>query len=231
MKGVIVAAGKGTRLLPLTEKVPKPMIDVGGKPILWHIIELLKRHGIKDIIITTHHLAGSIHEYFRDGRDLGVNILYTVEKELVGPAGGVKPLEGFLEDTFAVVYGDNLTNADLSAMAKLHREKDASATIGVYRETRNPQSKGIIETDGDGRIVSFEEKPEKPKSNLASGAVYILEPSVFKHIKNGFCDFGKDVFPSMLRAGERMYVFEVERLVDVGTFESLEKARKDFSGA
>ncbi len=230
MIGVIVAAGKGTRLLPLTEKVPKPMIDVGGKPILWHIIELLKKHGIKDIVITTHHLASCIHEYFRDGTDSGVNILYTVEKELVGAAGGVKSLENFLEGTFVVIYGDNMTNADLSAMAKLHRKKGAAATIGVYMETNNPQSKGIIETDGNGRIVSFEEKPKKPRSNLASGAVYILEPSVFKYITSGFCDFGKDVFPSMLKAGEKMYAFEVERLVDVGTFEALEKARKDFSG-
>ncbi|MBI2579883.1 MAG: nucleotidyltransferase family protein [Candidatus Aenigmarchaeota archaeon] len=228
MKGVIIAAGKGTRLLPLTEKTPKVMIDVGGKPILEHIIELLKSHGIKDIIITTHHLASSIHEYFREGGDFGVNIVYTVEKELVGTAGGIAQLGNFLDGTFVLVYGDNMTNADITSMAKFHRQKKAAATIGVYREQDKPESKGIVETDSDGRIVSFEEKPEKPKSNLASGAVYMLEPSVFRYITEGFCDFGKDVFPAMLKAGERLYAFEIEKLIDIGTFETLEKARTMF---
>lgn len=228
MKAVIIAAGKGTRLLPLTEKVPKVMIDVGGKPILEHIIDLLKSHGIKDIAITTHYLAGSIHDYFRDGRKFGVNIIYTVEKELVGTAGGVKPLENFFRGTFLAVYGDNLTNADITAMAKSHKQKKAAATIGVYREMHKPESKGIVEVDGEGRILSFSEKPEKPKSNLANGAVYILEPSAFKYITEGFCDFGRDVFPAMLKAGEKLCAFEVERLLDIGTFETLEKARKMF---
>jgi NDP-sugar pyrophosphorylase family protein len=225
MKGVILAAGRGTRLLPLTESMPKVMMDVGGKPVLHHAINLMKSHGIKDIIITTHHLSHLIHGYFLDGKDFGVNIVYTVEKGLVGTSGGIKPLEGFLNDTFVLMYGDNLAKVDLTKMLRFHRKNSATATIGVYREKGMPETKGIVETDESGKIISFEEKPESPMSDLANAAIYILEPKVFDYIPEGFSDFGKDVLPKMVREGERMYAFEIESLIDIGTFETLEKAR------
>ncbi len=112
-------------------------------------------------------------------------------------------------------------------MIRFHKKKGASATMGVYREMEKPRTKGIIEAV-EGRIVSFEEKPERPKSNLANAAIYVLEPSVFKHIPEGFSDFGKDVFPGMMANGEPLYAFEVESLIDIGTFETLEKARNLF---
>lgn len=227
MIGVIIAAGKGTRLLPLTEKMPKVMLEVGGKPIIEHIIGTMKSTGITDIIITTHHLSQMIQDYFSDGKDFGVNIMYTREKELVGNAGGIKPLEGFIDGTFVVIYGDNIAKADLAEMIRFHKKKGASATMGVYREMEKPRTKGIVEAV-EGRIVSFEEKPERPKSNLANAAIYVLEPSVFKHIPEGFSDFGKDVFPGMMANGEPLYAFEVESLIDIGTFETLEKARNLF---
>ena len=231
VKGVIIAAGKGTRLLPLTEKVPKVMLEVGGKPIIGHIMNLMKSAGITDIIITTCHLSQTIQDYFSDGKDFGVSLLYTKEKELVGNAGGIKTLGDFIAETFVVIYGDNIADVDLAEMIRFHKKKGASATMGVYHEKEKPETKGIVEADGNGRIVSFTEKPKNPKSDLANAAIYILEPSVFGYIPEGFSDFGKDVFPSMLAAGEPMYVFEVKSLIDIGTFETLEKARKLFGHA
>ncbi|MDI6721168.1 MAG: nucleotidyltransferase family protein, partial [Candidatus Aenigmarchaeota archaeon] len=168
MIGIIVAGGKGTRLLPLTTTTPKVMMEVGGRPVLEHMINLMKSHGIEDIIITTQHLPDRIHSYFFDGKDLGVNILYVVEKEPLGNAGCIKSLENIISDTFAVANGDNLTDANLTEMIKFHREKNSVATIGTYREKESPRSKGIIEADASGKIISFAEKPDKPKSDLAN---------------------------------------------------------------
>ena len=228
MKGIIIAAGKGTRLLPLTENVPKVMLEIGGKPAIEHVINMMKSAGIKDIAITTHHLFHIIQNYFSDGRDFGVSIIYTKEKELVGNSGGIKTLENFIDGTFVVIYGDNIADVNLYEMVEFHKNKGASATIGVYHEKEKPETKGIIETDDNGKITSFLEKPKNPKSNIANAAIYILGPSVFRYIPEGFSDFGKDVFPAMLFAGEPMYVFDVKKLIDIGTFETLEQARNSF---
>jgi mannose-1-phosphate guanylyltransferase/phosphomannomutase len=228
MKTVILAAGKGTRLRPLTYNIPKCMVPINGKPLLEYTINLLKKHGLTDIIITTGYLAYQIQYYFNEGRDYGVNILYTKEKELLGTAGGLKRIQNFLDDTFVLIYGYNFTNMDLASLIKFHKKNKADITLALYEEKDKPSTKGLVEIDKRGRITKFVEKPEKPFTKLANAAIYVIEPEIMKFIPdNMFFDLNRDLIPFLIKKGKSVYGLKIDYLVDIGTHKTYKKADKD----
>ncbi len=228
MKTVILAAGKGTRLRPLTYNIPKCMVPINGKPLLEYTINLLKKHGLTDIIITTGYLAYQIQYYFNEGSGYGVNILYTKEKELLGTAGGLKRIQNFLDDTFVLIYGDNFTNMDLASLIKFHKKKKADITLALYEEKDKPSTKGLVEIDKRGRITKFVEKPEKPFTKLANAAIYVIEPEIMKFIPdNMLFDLNRDLIPLLIKKGKSVYGLKIDYLVDIGTHKTYKKADKD----
>ncbi len=230
MKGMILAAGEGRRLRPLTNSLPKPMLPVAGRPLLEHIISHLRHCGVTDLAINLHHLPQAVMEHFGDGSRWGVQIRYSVEAELLGSAGGVKRLQSFFDEPFVVYYGDLLTRADLRPMIAAHRRRgDAIATMGLYR-VPDPWNRGIVQIDSAGRITRFVEKPPRDEafSNLANAGIYVLEPEVLNFIPpDSPCDFGRDVFPALLTAGATVagYVLDAP-LIDIGLPEKYREANR-----
>ena len=229
---MVLAAGQGTRLRPLTVQTPKVLLPVGGVPLICHTLAWLKRHGISQVVINLHHLGEKIRAFLGDGSKFGVEIHYSIEESLLGTAGGVKRAGHFLDGTFAVVYGDILTNFDLSAMVEFHREKEALATVAVSKATK-PSGAGVVELKKDGRIVSFVEKPSRGTElgNVWNGGIYILEKQVLDSIPgHGSCDFAYHVFPELIRAGLPLYGYRLtsaDYLIDIGTIDKYRKANQD----
>jgi NDP-sugar pyrophosphorylase family protein len=207
---MILAAGGGTRLHPLTFTLPKAMVPVLNRPVMEHIIGLLRRHGIAEIIANLHHHPQPIRAYFGDGSRCGVSLQYSREQEILGTAGGVKNVAAFFGDqTFLVIGGDDLADFDVTAMTAFHRERGALATIAVM-QVEQVSEYGIVVADDDGRIRSFQEKPkpEEAKSRLANTGVYMFEPGVLDFIPAGeFFDFGKQVFPLLLEKGAPFFAW------------------------
>ncbi|MBN2366079.1 MAG: nucleotidyltransferase [Calditrichaeota bacterium] len=202
MKAVIMAGGFGTRLRPLTYNLPKPMAPVFNKPMMEHIILLLKEYGIQDIIALLYFQPHHITDYFGDGKKWKVNIRYVSAEADFGTAGSVKNAEEFLDERFIIISGDVLTDYHLDHLLKFHEERGAEATIALSRQT-NPLQFGIVMTKEDGQIDRFLEKPTWGQvfSDTINTGIYVLEPSVLHRIppKEEF-DFSKDLFPAMLRA-------------------------------
>ncbi|RME75853.1 MAG: nucleotidyltransferase family protein [Chloroflexi bacterium] len=216
---MILAAGEGRRLRPLTLHMPKPMLPVAGKPLLEHIIIHLRKCGITELAINLHHLPDAVTSYFGDGSAWGVSLRYSIEEQLLGSAGGVKRLESFFDDTFVVYYGDLLTWADLRPLVTYHRVMGGIATMGLYR-VPDPWNRGIVDLDPQGWITRFVEKPPRHEvfSDLANAGIYVLEPDVLADIPADTpYDFGHDVFPALLANGQRVagYVIE-DLLIDIG---------------
>jgi len=206
---MILAAGEGTRLRPLTNYLPKGMMPVANRPVMEYVVRLLASHGFSDILVNLHHMPEPIQAHFSDGRDLGVRISYQREEALLGTAGSVKRAAGFFDDTFLVIGCDDLTDVDLSAILAFHRDQKALATIAtcVVEDTSHY---GVVEADGCGRILSFVEKPKpgESPSNLANTGVYFFEPEILSHIpESEVYDFGRQIFPSLLEKGERFYAY------------------------
>lgn len=235
MKALILSAGLGTRLKPLTNNVPKTMVDVGGKPLLWYHINHLKKHGITDIWINVHWYPQVIMDYFGDGSAYGVDIHYSIEKELLGTSGALKNPNSAIENefkkgTFIVVYGDNLTNFDHTKLIDFHNKKASLFTEGLY-EAIEPWTMGVIETNSEGQILRAVEKPPKEEvtTNQVSAGVLVCEPEILDAIPSGFSDFGFDVVPKLLKQGKPLYAFNPQSYVqDCGTHDRLNKARSDF---
>jgi len=233
---MVLAAGKGTRLHSLTEKVPKPMLPVAGKPVLAHIIEWLCYHGIHELAVNLHYRSEVVREYFDDGARWGVEIVYSEEHELLGTAGGVKKMEAFFGDPFLVVYGDVLTDFDLEALFAFHQihSDGPHATLALDRREDSAQC-GIVEIDGDGRINDFIEKPSSGggRSPWVNSGIMILDKMLLETIPaDRFCDFGRDVFPGWLRSGFALYGWkmpETSYVIDIGTPDKLTKANHDWS--
>ena len=229
MKGMILAAGEGRRLRPLTDQVPKPMLPLAGRPLLEHIIVHLRNCGLTDLAVNLYHLPAVVMDYFGDGRRWGVNLRYSVEDRLLGSAGGVKQLEPFFDDTFVVYYGDVLTWTDLRPMIEFHRQAGVTATLGLY-QVPDPWNRGIVELDQKGAIIRFAEKPPRKQvfSNLANAGIYVLDPAVLARIPaDQPYDFGHDVFPRMLTDGLPLagYVLQ-DFLIDIGLPEKYEEANR-----
>ena len=210
MKAMILAAGVGSRLDPLTRAIPKPMVPVVNRPVIEHIVLDLKKHGFDEIMVNLHYLGDVIQQGLGDGARLGVHISYAQEDKLWGDAGSVKRSQAFFGDeTFLVVGGDDISDIDLSGLMDLHREKRAASTIATT-VVEDPSQFGIVVTDEDGRITRFLEKPKGGDvfSNTANTGVYVLEPDVFDLIPpDTFWGFGNNVFPSLLASGRPLYGF------------------------
>lgn len=227
MKAMILAAGEGTRLRPLTNHTPKPMLPIADRPLLEHILLNLKICGITDFGINLYHLPHKVMAYFENGARWGINIRYSVEEQLLGSAGGTKQLQDFFDETFLVYYGDVFTLADLRPLIEFHRQTDAVATMGLYR-VPDPWNRGIVKLNENRQITKFVEKPARDQvfSNLANAGIYVLEPGVLDLIPaNQEYDFGHDVFPDLLARGSTVtgYVIE-DTIIDIGLPEKYQEA-------
>lgn len=226
----MLAAGRGSRLGELTDKIPKPMVPIAGRPLLGWILLWLHAYGVSDVMINVCHHAQAIIEYVGDGREFGVGVHYSKETELLGTAGGVKNVEDHFPGDFLVVYGDLFTGFDLGRLVEHHEASGAAVTMAVTRVDDVTRA-GIVETDKTGRITRFEEKPDEGsvKTNLANAGIYALTPRIFDYVEAGaFTDFGRDVFPAMLGRGEQIDAWEVKGyLQDIGSPERLDRARRD----
>jgi len=199
MKAMILAAGEGTRLRLLTKHCPKPMLPVGGRPLLEHLLKLLRSHGVKEVAINLHYRPEAVTSHFGDGSGLGMNIAYSHEEELLGTAGALRRMAPFLNDTFLVLCGDLLTDADFTSLVEFHRWRGAVATTALHR-VEEPGRAGLVDAAPDGRILRFEEKPPRSRrfTNLACAGIYVFEPSVLAEIPEGRpSDLGRDLFPCL----------------------------------
>lgn len=229
MKAVVMAGGEGTRLRPLTSHRPKPLAPVLNKPIMEHIILLLKDQGITEIVVTLHYLADEIEGYFGDGSEWGVKLYYSVEDTPLGTAGSVKQAEEHLkDDTFIIVSGDALTDIDITRAIEYHRKKQSLATI-VLSHVPNPLEFGVVITDDDGRIKRFLEKPSWGEvfSDTVNTGMYILEPSVFDYMEHGRSfDWSQDIFPQILREEKPLFGYVMEEYwCDVGNLNQYREAQ------
>ena len=230
MKAVIMAGGEGTRLRPLTSNHPKPMIPIANRPMMEHIVQLLQRHGFDEIVVTVAFLANAIRNYFGDGSEFGVRMVYATEETPLGTAGSVRNAMDELDERFLVISGDVLTDIDLSAIVSFHAERGALATIGLTA-VENPLEFGIVITNEDGTIERFLEKPGWGQvfSDTVNNGIFVLEPEIFDFIPDGRpVDFSSEVFPALLDERKPLYGFVCDGYwEDVGTLEAYVSAHKD----
>ncbi|MHB0868353.1 MAG: sugar phosphate nucleotidyltransferase [Chloroflexota bacterium] len=230
MKAVVMAGGEGSRLRPLTLGRPKPMVPIATKPVMQHNLDLLKRHGITEVVVTVQYMASMIQDYFGDGSQLGMKIVYSVEETPLGTAGSVKLAQKHLTDTFIVISADALTDFDLAQILSFHREKKALATLTLYR-VPNPLEYGVIITRDDGAIVQFLEKPSWGEvfSDTVNTGIYVLEPEVLEYFEpNKVFDFSQELFPIMLKKGDPLYGFIAPGYwCDVGNLQEYIRANAD----
>src|SRR5919199_1252811 len=236
MRAIVLAAGKGTRLFPLTGEVPKPMAPVADTPIIRHIFDLLAHHGITEAYVNVHYLADALLEaYSEESHINGMTVHLVREEELTGTAGGVKRLTGIapkgdFDETFVVISGDALTDVDIKDLVAFHKKKNALATIALHR-VYDTSEFGVVEVDEEGNILGFQEKPDPREaiSTLANTGIYVLEPQVLSYIpEDTFYDFARDVFPRFLEAKERFVGYQGNFYwSDIGTLEAYRQAQYD----
>jgi len=244
MKAIILAGGKGERLRPLTNNIPKPMIKVNGKPILLHIINLLKKYQIYDLTIALCFLPDVITNYFGNGEKFGVKITYTFEDSSspLGTAGAISLSRNFTNETFTakqqssfiVTYADILRDLDIKKMIDFHKSSKSFATLNVYRRVAK-NAKSMVVMDKNSRIIKFIERPmpddSTSKSIWANGSFYIFEPHIFNFIPDDKkTDFGKDIFPKLISSKKVLYGYPTTSyFVDIADLNKLESARNHFS--
>ncbi len=231
MRAVVMAGGEGTRLRPMTANQPKPLLPVVNKPIMEHVLRLLRRHGITETVVTLQFLAALVRNYFGDGDELGMQLSYATEETPLGTAGSVKNAEEVLRDApFLVISGDALTDIDLTDLVRFHREKGALVTVAL-KAVPDPLEFGIVITGEDGRIERFLEKPTWGQvfSDTVNTGIYVMEPEVLEHVAAGEqVDWSHDVFPALLAAGRPLYGYVAEGYwEDVGTHASYLRAQAD----
>jgi mannose-1-phosphate guanylyltransferase / phosphomannomutase len=226
-----MGGGEGTRLRPMTANQPKPLLPVVNKPIMEHVLRLLKRHGFAETVVTVQFLASLVRNYFGDGEDVGLSLTYATEETPLGTAGSVKNAEdGLRSGPFLVISGDALTDIDLSAMVRYHKEQGALVTVGLAR-VPNPLEFGIIIVGEDGRIQRFLEKPTWGQvfSDTVNTGIYVMEPEVLAEVPAGeTADWSADIFPQLLKTGAPLYGWIADGYwEDVGSHESYFKAQAD----
>ncbi len=231
MRAVLMAGGSGTRLRPLTCDLPKPMVPILNRPIAEHIINLLKRNGINEVIATLYYLPDVMRDYFQEGEEFGVQMTYAVEEDQpLGTAGCVKNIAELLDDTFIVISGDGITDFDLKEALRFHKAKGSKATL-VLAHVPNPVEFGVVITDSENRIQRFLEKPSTSEifSDTVNTGTYILEPEVLDYLPaNQETDFSKDLFPLLLAKGEPMFGYVAEGYwCDVGHLDAYRQAQYD----
>jgi len=233
MKAIIIAGGRGERLKPITNTVPKPMLEIDGKPILLHIVRHLKENGIKDFIIALCFLPEIITKFFGDGSKFGVNIKYTYEnpEKPLGTAGSITLAKSLINKTFIVTYADILRKLDIKQMITFHKSNQAFATLNIYKRPSQDAKSQILTKNN--KIIQFIERPSesdlKKKFLWTNGSFYIFEPEIFKHIPdNKRVDFGFDIFPK-LSLEKKVFAYKTtDYFVDIGSLEKLEFARISF---
>jgi mannose-1-phosphate guanylyltransferase/phosphomannomutase len=231
VKAVIMAGGEGTRLRPLTSNQPKPMLPLGNKPMMEHIVRLLKEHGFDEIVVTVAFMANNIRTYFGDGSDFGVRMVYATEETPLGTAGSVRnAMDELRDERFLVISGDVLTDIDLGSIVRFHEERGALATIGL-KAMENPLEFGIVITREDGHIDRFLEKPGWGQvfSDTINTGIYVMEPEIFEFVPaDRSVDWSGEVFPNLLDAGKPIYGAVSEGYwEDVGTLDAYRSAHED----
>ncbi len=230
MKAVIMAGGEGTRLRPLTSNVPKPMMPLANRPMMEHVVDLLKLHGFDDIVVTLAFMPNVIRNWFGNGSEFGVRMVYAIEETPLGTAGSVRNAMAELDEPFLVISGDVLTDIDLTKIVEFHQAKQAMSTIGLFR-VENPLEFGIVITREDGAVERFLEKPGWGQvfSDTINTGIFVLEPAIFDYIEPGRpVDFSGEVFPALLEDGKPIYGAIGEGYwADVGDLESYVSAHAD----
>ncbi|MCE7983616.1 MAG: nucleotidyl transferase [Caldilinea sp. CFX5] len=230
MKAVVMAGGDGARLRPLTIGRPKPMVPIVNKPVMGHILDLLKSHGITDVVVTLRYLASVIQDFFGDGSNLGMNITYVIEDVPLGTAGSVKNAAPYLDETFLVISGDALTDFDLTHIIRTHKERQVLATI-TLTHVPNPLEYGVVITNEEGYIDRFLEKPGWAEliSDTVNTGIYVLEPAALALIPAGVpYDFSNDLFPTMLQKRLAIYGHIADGYwCDVGNIAEYQRATAD----
>jgi mannose-1-phosphate guanylyltransferase len=242
MRAMILAAGLGTRLRPITYEMPKPMVPVLNRPVMEHILRLLARHGFTESIANLHWFPELIEGHFGDGSGFGIELSYSREQQLLGTSGGVRNAAGFLGDSFLVISGDALTDIDLAAMREFHESHDGIATLATKRVGDSSQF-GVAITGADGRIQGFQEKPEPAEalSDLANCGIYMFRSEIFDFFPApstskaagpgdppGFADWAMDVFPALLGGDIPFYSHEIDAYWnDIGNLEELRQGNLD----
>ncbi|MEI6306387.1 MAG: NDP-sugar synthase, partial [Deltaproteobacteria bacterium] len=230
MKAVIMAGGFGTRIQPLTSGMPKPMIPLFNRPIMLHIVELLKKHDITDLVMLLYHQPEVIKKFFRDGSDFGVKITFVTPLQDMGTAGAVKAAEKYLDESFLVISGDLLTDFNLKKVMDFHKDNKAMATI-TLTSVKDPLQFGVVITNKEKRITQFLEKPGWGEviSDTINTGIYVLEPEVFKYIPEGEnFDFSQDLFPQMLANKDPLFGFPAKGYWrDIGNTDSYREAYHD----
>lgn len=225
MKAMVLAAGLGTRLRPLTFELPKPMVPVLDRPVMAHIVDLLDRHGIDEVIANLHYFPDTIRGYFGD------RLTYREEPELLGTAGGVRNCADFLDgETFLIISGDALTDIDLGAFVARHKAAGGIGTLAVKR-VEDTREFGVVLHDADGRITGFQEKPDPAEalSDLGNCGIYLFEPEIFDWFPSEpFVDWANDVFPALLANDVPFHIHEIgEYWNDVGSLQELKEGTFD----
>jgi mannose-1-phosphate guanylyltransferase/mannose-1-phosphate guanylyltransferase/phosphomannomutase len=220
---MLLGAGLGTRLRPITYELPKPLVPVLGRPVMEHILRLLAGHGFERVICNLHYFPDMIRERFGDGSGYGVELTYSYEEELLGTAGGVRNVRDFFGDeTFLIISGDALTDVDLTKLWSRHRELGGIGTLAL-RRVEDPSQLGVVIVGEDGRIQGFQEKPDPREalSDLGNCGIYVFEPEIFDHFpEREFVDWAQDVFPALLDRDVPFYGHELaEYWNDVGSLE------------
>lgn len=224
MKALILAAGFGKRLLPLTKDKPKAMLKIDNKPIIEHTINWLNKNNILDIAINLHYKPQVIIEYLGDGSKFGVNITYSHEEEILGTAGAVKLLQNYLDEDFFIIYGDILTNIDLNEFKQFHNSNNSFLTICTRTKPKEKKYSNLIEINEKKQIINYVEKPDvnitKNKPNIANCGIYYCNKELLNNIPKGFSDFSYDIFPKLIKQKDvfcyplpkNKYWYEIGRL-------------------
>jgi len=223
VRAYLMAAGLGTRLYPLTGLTSKPMVPILNRPVMEHLLQLLRRHGITEVAANLHYHPDKISSYFGDGSRFGLGLRYNLEEQLMGTAGGADAFKAFLCDsTFLVMSGDGLTDVDLTALLEAHRRYGGVATLAV-KEVQDPSLYGVVMHDEESRVTGFQEKPSlgEALSHLCNCGIYAFEPEIFEYIPTGeFVDWATDVFPALLRDDRPFHMWRLDSYWnDVGNIE------------
>jgi len=225
VKAVIIAGGLGTRLRPLTNKTPKPMLPIGEKPILEHLVNWTKKGGIKSVVLCVSYLKESIEDYFGDGEKFGVNIEYAISKKQLATAGQLKTAEEFIEDDFVCLYGDSIFNFSLKSMIKQHSIKKSFVTMSL-NEYKTNLPYGVIETSKNGKVVNWNEKPEI-KANVNMGC-YIMNPQIFNLIPKNKPYGMDDVIKKAMKKKDVNSFITKKGFTDIGNKESYKQACDEY---
>lgn len=234
MKAFLLAAGYGTRLRPITDTLPKCLVPICDKPLLWWWFKLLEKHGVNEVLLNTHYLRNMVVDFIKTYNNSNdkLEICEFYEAELLGSGGTVFANKQFVdsEESFIICYADNLTNINITEMLSVHKSHEAILTMALFH-TNNPKQCGIAQLDYNKKIIDFVEKPENPEGDLANAGIYIVRKDIFDIISltdfRDDIDLGKDILPLLVN---NMYGYEMkDYLLDIGTLENYKKAQGEWS--